>query len=120
MTQPKLLTIAFKDKQDSINPNFVCVLLEPMTIKDTLRLGKNSTINFNNLAGGDYTLTFINLNNNQQKKINFSVAFVFWQRWWFVPIVFIVVSIIFRHYFLFFLLNSPTPTTTTTSRPSRT
>ena len=102
-TQPALLTIEFQDKADSINPNFVCVYLEPMMLLDTLKLGKSTIINFNNLAGGDYTLTFINLKNQHQTKIEFSVAFVFWQRWWFVPVVFLIsLGILGLIFFLFF------------------
>lgn len=104
-TQPALLTINFKDLKDTLNPNFICVFVEPMTIRDTLKLGKSSIINFNNLAGGDYTLTFINLNNKEEKKIKFSVAYVFWQRWWFIPIVFLItiflIGIILYFFFLY-------------------
>lgn len=103
-TQPALLTINFKDKKDTINPSFICVFTEPVTIRDTLKLGKSTMINFNNLAGGDYTLTFINLNNNQKSVIKFSVAFVFWQKWWFAPFVFLVISIILGLIFYFFYL----------------
>ena len=103
-TQPALLTINFQDRKDSINPDFVCVLLEPMMILDTIELGKSSIINFNNLAGGNYQLTFINRKNQQQAKINFSVAFVFWQRWWFSPFVFLITFSILAIIFYFFYL----------------
>ena len=104
-TQPQLLTITYKDLKDTIFPNFICVFLEPMTIRDTLKLGRNSTLHFNNLAGGDYTLTFINLKNNNKREIKFSVAFVFWQRWWFVPVVFLItLSILGLIFYLFYLI----------------
>ncbi len=102
--QPNLLTIAFHDTKDTINPNFVCFVREPMTTLDTLKLGKNSTINFNNLSGGDYTLTFINKNNNQSKQVKFSVAYVFWQKWWFIPFVFLVTIAFLAVIFYFFYL----------------
>ncbi len=102
--QPNLLTIAFHDKRDTINPNFVCFVREPMTTLDTLKLGKNSTIHFNNLSGGDYTLTFINKNNNQRKQVKFSVAYIFWQKWWFIPFVFSVTIAFLGVIFYFFYL----------------
>ena len=103
-TQPALLSIEFQDKKDSINPDFVCVLLEPMMILDTIKLGKSSIINFNNLSGGDYELTFINRKNHEHAKINFSVQFVFWQRWWFSPFLVAVISAILGIIFYFIFL----------------
>ena len=103
-TQPALLSIYFQDKKDSLNPNFICILMEPMTMLDTLHLGKSNVINFNNLAGGDYTLTFINLKNGHSRELKFSVAFVFWQRWWFSPFLFLITSIILGIIFYFIFL----------------
>ena len=103
-TQPALLTIEFHEKKDSLNPDFVYVLSDPMILIDTIKLGKSSIINFSNLSGGDYDLTIINLKNHHQATVKFSVAFVFWQRWWFSPFLFLVTSIILGIIFYFIFL----------------
>lgn len=91
--QPTSVSITIKDNTDSL-PNFECIAVELLKLNDTLRLDRSNTINLINLSGGDYELTFINLNNKHQTKINFSIAPVFWERWWFSPFIFLVISVI--------------------------
>jgi hypothetical protein len=97
-TVPGLLSIQFADISDSLEPNFICVLTEPLSLKDTLRLGKQSSLHFNHLAGGIYTLNFINLKNGNSKTLEFSVAFeekmvvctlVFYSHYDFVWVIFL-------------------------------
>ena len=91
-SQPTLLTISLKD----ITPNLdlICIIKEPSKVNDTLHLGSNSTVSLFNLTGGDYTATFINLKNQHRAVINFSIAPVFWERWWFSPFVFLIISLV--------------------------
>lgn len=103
-TVPGLLSIQFADISDSLEPNFICVLTEPLSLKDTLRLGKQSSLHFNHLAGGIYTLNFINLKNGNSKTLEFSIAFELWKKWWFVPLFFIAIMTLFGLFFFFVYL----------------
>jgi len=101
-SQPTFISITVRDSDT--NPNYTCFVNEPIKINETVKMGSNNTINFFNLSGGDYELTFINQNNNHQAKINFSIEPVFWEQWWFSPFLFIVISTILGLIFYFFYL----------------
>ena len=103
-TQPKLITISIKDLSDSIKPKFICVLREEVTMLDTISIEDSKTIYLSNVSGGNYNLTFINLNNNRRISLPFTVAFAFWQKWWFSPFVFLVISIVLGIIFYFLSL----------------
>jgi Histidine kinase len=106
-TVPGLLSIYFKEKIDSSNADFICVIVEPMSLRDTLRLGSQSSLHFNNLAGGDYSLTFINLKNGHSKILTFSIANELWKRWWFIPLVFLTsLSVLALFFYFVFLIKS--------------
>jgi hypothetical protein len=102
-TQPEFLALSVNDKSDT-KPNFICIIIESIMMIDTFKIGENKTINFTNLTGGDYQITFINLNNNQNTKIDFTIEFAFWQKWWFSPFVFSVLFVVLSIIFYFFYL----------------
>ena len=103
-TQPKLIAISIKDLSDSIKPKFICVLREEVTMLDTISIEDSKTIYLSNVSGGNYNLTFINLNNNRRISLPFTVAFAFWQKLWFSPFVFLVISIVLGIIFYFLSL----------------
>ncbi len=99
--QPTYLTIGLSD--DDLTPQLICIIHEKIKIYDTIRV-ENNTVNFFNLSGGNYDLTFINLKNNHQAKVSFSIEPVFWEKWWFSPFVFLVISVILGVIFYFLSL----------------
>ena len=101
-SQPTFISITVKDSDP--NPRFLCTLFEPIKISEKIAVGPNNTVNFFNLSGGEYELTFINQNNNHQARINFSIEPVFWEQWWFSPFLFLVISTILGLIFYFFYL----------------
>ena len=80
------------EETDKSQTHLICIISEIPKIYDTIRV-ENNTVNFFNLSGGNYDLTFINLKNNHQAKVSFSIQPVFWERWWFSPFIFLVISV---------------------------
>ncbi len=103
-TQPTFVSVTVKETDENVPLNLICAINEPIKNYDTLKLGTNPTINFSNLSGGDYTLTFINLVNNHRASIKFSIEVAFWEKWWFSPFVFFVISCLLGLIFYFFYL----------------
>ncbi len=101
---PTLPTYVLVSVEDT-NPksDLICILYEKIKIYDTIRV-ENNTVNFFNLTGGNYELTFINLKNNHQAKVSFSIEPVFWEKWWFSPFVFLVISVVLGIIFYFLSL----------------
>ena len=91
-TQPTFLSVSLKDNITQFD--LICIIQEPIKLYDTIRVGNNNTVNFFNLSGGEYDLTFINKISLHQTKIYFSIEPVFWERWWFSPFVFLILTII--------------------------
>lgn len=91
-TQPTFLSVSLKDDINKFD--LICIIKEPIKLYDTIRIGSNNTVNFFNLSGGEYDLTFINEISKHQTKIHFSIEPVFWERWWFSPFVFLILTII--------------------------
>ena len=91
-SQPTFISVTVKDINP--NPKLICILAEDIKIYDTLRICNSNTVNFFNLSGGEYDLTFINKVSKHQTKIHFSIEAVFWERWWFSPFIFLIISII--------------------------
>ena len=91
------------EESDSSQTNLICIISELPKIYDTIKV-ENNTVNFFNLSGGNYDLTFINLKNNHQAKVSFSIEPVFWEKWWFSPFVFLIISIVLGLIFYFLSL----------------
>lgn len=100
-TLPTYVLVSVEDV--SPNPDLICILYEKIKIYDTIRV-ENNTVNFFNLSGGNYELTFINLKNNNRAKVSFSIEPVFWEKWWFSPFVFLVISVVLGVIFYFLSL----------------
>ena len=101
-SQPTFISVTLSDLIP--NSEIICTLIEEIKIFDTLKLDNSHTVNFFNLSGGNYDLTFINLKNNHQAKVSFSIEPVFWEKWWFSPFVFLVISIVLGIIFYFLSL----------------
>lgn len=94
------ISIFFGDKTDK-QPDFEYQLENEelsSSQKKWLKAKKNQIITYSNLYGGDYTFHLKNKTNNSQASIKFKVELLFWQNWWFIPMMFfyalIVVAII--------------------------
>lgn len=103
-TQPYLLKIQFYDKLDSLNANFVVVIKEIMTITDSVSVGNSNQIVFSNFSGGEYEIIIKNLHNHHQKHLFFKIKYSFWQRWWFIPLVFLIILLILGIVLYFFYI----------------
>ena len=101
-SQPTFISITVEDSD--AKPDLICIISEPIKIQETIRFNSNNTINFFNLSGGEYELTFINRNNQHEAKIRFSIEPVFWEQWWFSLFIFFIISTILGLIFYFFYL----------------
>ena len=99
---PTFITINLAET-DKSQTRLICIISEIPKIYDTIRV-ENNSVNFFNLSGGNYDLTFINLKNNHQAKVSFSIEPVFWEKWWFSPFVFLVISVVLGIIFYFLSL----------------
>lgn len=84
---PVFVSISVNNREDQ---NLVCYLTDGLMTFDTLYMGQNPTINFFNLPGGHYNVTFIDLNTAARAKTKFVIESEFWERWWFPPFVLLI------------------------------
>lgn len=101
-SQPTFISVTVNEKTP--NPKLICILQEEYKIYDTIQVGQNNTVNIFNLSGGNYDLTFVNKNNQNRIKVSFIIEPVFWEKWWFIPFVFLIISAIMGFTFYFFYL----------------
>ncbi len=101
-TQPSLVIISFVDS--SINDTYKCLVTNYESFYTELNLGKNKTLYLANLQGGDYTITITNIETEQKTELKFRIASVFWQKWWFSPLVFLILGVILGAIFYTFYL----------------
>lgn len=94
------IAISFNDKTDK-TPSFEYKLDNeelPSIQKKWIKINGNQAITYHNLYGGDYTFIVKNTTNNTETSIKFKVELIFWQKLWFIPMMFfyalIVVAII--------------------------
>lgn len=101
-TQPSLVIISFADS--SVNSTYKCLVTNNESFHTRLKLEKNKTLYLANLQGGDYTATVTNLKTEQKTELKFRIASVFWQKWWFSPLVFLILGVILGAIFYTFYL----------------
>ncbi|MGL4631258.1 MAG: sensor histidine kinase [Leadbetterella sp.] len=102
--QPNLLVVKFAEDNLTTNKQYICIIYEVVGTYDTLQLGSNTIVNFYNLKGGNYTLTFKNLDSRAETKINFTIELEFWQKWWFTPFIFLITFLVIVTIFYFIYL----------------
>ncbi|RDB03419.1 sensor histidine kinase [Runella aurantiaca] len=102
--QPSQVSIEFVDLADSANAYYECELKVQASIVNTLSLGKVNVINYANLLGGDYELKIKNLTNGHTATLQFYIEPVFWEQWWFAPLIFLITMAIMGIVFYFFFL----------------
>ena len=90
-TPPVFVSISVNDRPGQ---ELVCYLTDGLMTFDTLHMGRNPTINFFNLPGGQYVATFIDLNTHSTVKTEFSIESEFWERWWFPPFVLLIFTVV--------------------------
>lgn len=94
------IAITFADKSDLI-PNFEYKLenTELKSKKDKwIKANEIRSISYENLYGGKYVFHAKNLHNQTKTSITFEIEPIFWQNWWFIPMMsfytLIVISIV--------------------------
>lgn len=89
-TQPSLVMIEFEDS--SPNGLYECLVTNYESFYTIIDLRKNKSIYLANLKGGNYTLTVKNKTNANSTELKFHIESVFWQKWWFSPLVFLIMA----------------------------
>jgi hypothetical protein len=89
-TQPSLIMVEFEDS--SPNGMYDCLVTNYESFYTTIDLGKNKSIYLANLKGGNYTLTIKNKTNENSAELKFQIESVFWQKWWFGPVIFLILA----------------------------
>lgn len=102
-TLPTSLSITVKDYSDSLD--LICIIQEDLKLYDTVQMGINPTVHFYNLSGGNYTATFTNRINKHQTQLKFEIETVFWEKWWFGPIMIFLISLVLGvvYYFIYII-----------------
>lgn len=98
---PTSVSITVKDPDEASGLNLVCIIQEDLKLYNTVKMGANPTVHFYNLTGGNYTVTFKNLTNHHQARLNFEIETVFWEKWWFGPLMIFLISVILGVVFYF-------------------
>jgi Histidine kinase len=101
-TQPSLVIVSFTDS--SADDTYKCLVDNYESFYTKLDLGKSKIIYLANLQGGNYTITVTNVRTEQKAELKFSIASVFWQKWWFSPLVFLILGVILGAIFYIFYL----------------
>ncbi|WP_428660722.1 sensor histidine kinase [Runella sp.] len=103
--QPSQVSIEFVDRSDSAKADYQCELKVQASIVNTISLGKSNSIHYANLLGGEYTLKVTNGTNGHTATLNFYIEPVFWEQWWFAPLIFLmamaVIGVVFYFFFLY-------------------
>lgn len=102
--QPSQVSIEFIDKSDSTKADYQCELKVQASIVNTIHLGKSNSIHYANLLGGEYTLKVTNSTNGHTATLNFYIEPVFWEQWWFAPLIFLMTMAVMGVVFYFFFL----------------
>ena len=89
-TQPSLIIISFIDK--TMGGKYECLITNYESFYTKIDLVNNKIIYLANLKGGNYTVTIKNKINNQSDSLKFKIESVFWQKWWFSPLVFLIMA----------------------------
>ncbi len=102
-TLPTSLSITVKDDADSLD--LIGIIHEELKLYDTVHMGANPTVHFYNLSGGNYNVTFKNLINDHQTELKFEIETVFWEKWWFGPLMIFLISIVLGvvYYFIYII-----------------
>lgn len=92
--QPSFVSIRFHDTESNLQNDFEVVLRVQLSIVQKFHLKEQHGLNLTNLLGGEYTLAVKNLKTGNQGELKFYIQPIFWENWWFAPLIMLLIILL--------------------------